>query len=118
MELFLLLVRFSHFILFIYILYSFFGIHLGENTNQLTVSKELFQRNPLIIFWKLEVIYQFENAKSSSSVYMKKNSPPMNGSCTINPSNGTIISLFHIKCWNWFDEDGIKDYSIYGLFIL
>ena len=40
--------------------------------------------------------------------------PPQNGSCSTSPSNGTITTLFTISCLDWFDEDGIKDYSIYS----
>ena len=32
----------------------------------------------------------------------------------ISPSNGTTTTLFQISCPNWFDEDGIKDYSLYS----
>ncbi len=46
----------------------------------------------------------------------KKNSPPSNGNCSINPFNGTTTTLFNISCSNWFDENGIKDYSFYGFF--
>ena len=43
------------------------------------------------------------------------NSPPRNGSCSISPSNGTTLTLFSVSCPDWFDEDGIKDYSLYRL---
>jgi hypothetical protein len=43
------------------------------------------------------------------------NQPPSNGSCSINPLNGTTTTLFTISCPNWFDEDGVKDYSLYGI---
>jgi hypothetical protein len=43
------------------------------------------------------------------------NSPPANGSCSITPSNGTTSTLFNIICSNWFDKDGIKDYSLYSI---
>ena len=42
------------------------------------------------------------------------NQPPRNGSCSIAPSNGTTSTLFTVLCPDWFDEDGIKDYSVYG----
>ncbi len=51
---------------------------------------------------------------SSSSINFKKNSPPSNGSCSINPLNGTTTTVFTISCLNWFDENGIKDYSLYS----
>jgi hypothetical protein len=43
------------------------------------------------------------------------NQPPRNGSCSINPLNGTTDTLFTISCLNWFDEYGIKDYSLYSI---
>jgi hypothetical protein len=70
--------------------------------------------NPSINYWKFEVIYRFEMGISSSSINFKKNSPPSNGNCSINPLNGTTTTLFNISCSNWFDENGIKDYSFYG----
>ncbi|CAF1689523.1 unnamed protein product, partial [Adineta ricciae] len=41
------------------------------------------------------------------------NQPPANGSCSIDPLNGTITTLFTVTCLNWFDTNGIKDYSLY-----
>jgi hypothetical protein len=46
------------------------------------------------------------------------NSPPINGSCVIYPLNGTTSTLFTITCLNWFDSDGIKDYSFYSMLFL
>ena len=46
------------------------------------------------------------------------NQPPTNGSCSIDPLNGTITTLFTVTCLNWFDTDGIKDYTLYSIFIL
>jgi len=46
------------------------------------------------------------------------NSPPINGTCSIDPLNGIITTLFTINCLNWFDENGIKDYSFYSKFFL
>ncbi len=43
------------------------------------------------------------------------NQPPVNGSCSINPLNGTTSSLFTISCPGWVDADGINDYSLYGI---
>jgi hypothetical protein len=52
--------------------------------------------------------------KSVGLVNFMINSPPSNGSCSIYPVNGTITTLFTITCSNWFDEDGIKDYSLFS----
>ncbi|CAF4358645.1 unnamed protein product, partial [Adineta steineri] len=51
---------------------------------------------------------------SSSSLNFIINQPPVNGSCSFTPLNGTNSSLFDISCSDWFDEDDIKDYSIYS----
>ena len=67
-----------------------------------------------IIYWKFEVIYTLGSIKSVGLINFMINSSPSNGSCSINPLNGTITTLFTISCFNWFDEDGIKDYSFYS----
>ena len=88
----------------------FFGI----NTNNLTVTNQLFLTNSAIQFWRFEVIYSFVNEINvSSSLSFLLNQPPQNGSCSVSPQNGTTSTLFTISCSNWFDEDGIKDYSLY-----
>jgi hypothetical protein len=46
---------------------------------------------------------------------MEMNEEPKNGFCSINPSNGTMFTLFTINCSNWFDRDEIKDFTVYGL---
>jgi len=38
----------------------------------------------------------------------------MNVTCSIWPLNGTTTTSFQISCSNWFDEDGIKDFSLYS----
>jgi len=73
--------------------------------------------NLSIIYWKFEVIYKFQMGISSSSIYFKKNSVPSNRNCSINPPNGTISTLFNIVCSNWFEENEIKDYSVFGVFL-
>ncbi len=62
-----------------------------------------------------EVIYSFDSEIASSAINFVINQPPQNGSCSINPLNGTTSTLFTISCSNWFDQDGIKDYSFYGV---
>ena len=59
--------------------------------------------------WKFEVVYTFLSETSSSALNFIINQPPYNGSCSINPLNGTTSTLFTISCPNWFDADGIKD---------
>ena len=70
--------------------------------------------NPSKTLWRFEVVYTFVSEKSSSSLNFIVNQPPMNGSCSISPLNGTTSSTFDISCSNWFDEDGIKDYTLYS----
>ena len=93
-------------------------IILGNNTNHLTVSKELFVKNPLINYWKFEVIYLFSTGISLSSIHFNKSPSLLNGNCSINPLNGTTKTLFYISCSNWFNENDIQDYSFYGLMFI
>ena len=86
----------------------------GKSSSNFTVLNQLFIQNPTILFWKFEVVYSFPNETSTSALQFVINQPPENGSCSISPSNGTITTLFEIACPNWFDEDGIKDYSLYS----
>ncbi len=51
---------------------------------------------------------------SNNIIDIKINKGPENGLCTIDPSEGTINTLFNITCSNWIDTDGIKDYLFYG----
>jgi len=87
----------------------------GKSSSNFTVLNQLFIQNPTVKFWKFEVVYSFPNETSTSALQFVINQPPENGSCSISPSNGTITTLFEIACPNWFDEDGIKDYSLYSL---
>jgi hypothetical protein len=83
----------------------------------LTSTKELFIENNQTKYWRFEVVYTFENTESSSSIHFILNDSPSNGSCLIDPLNGTITTLFTVSCSNWFDKDQIKDYSIFCLFL-
>jgi len=86
----------------------------GTTSSNFTVTNQLFIQNPTIEFWKFEVVYSFPNKTSTSALHFVINQPPQNGSCSISPSNGTTTTLFSISCPDWFDEDGIKDYSLYS----
>jgi hypothetical protein len=94
--------------------YSDCSRHLGTNTSNFTAINGLFLNNLQIEYWRFEVVYSFSSETSSSALNFVLNQPPINGSCSISPSNGTTSTLFEIFCSNWFDQDGIKDYSFYS----
>ena len=73
----------------------------------------MFSTNPSITLWRFEVVYSFPSETSSSALNFLINQPPRNGSCSISPRNGTTLTLFSISCPSWFDEDEIKDYSLF-----
>jgi hypothetical protein len=87
----------------------------GLDTKNLTIMKDFFIENNGIIYWRFEVIYSLESEISKKEFDMEINEEPKNGFCSINPSNGTLTSLFTINCSNWFDQDEIKDFTFYGL---
>jgi hypothetical protein len=78
------------------------------------MTKDLLLIYSTIKYWRFEVIYSIGSMKSVGLINFMINSPPSNGSCSIDPLNGTTTTLFTITCLNWFDEDGIKDYSFYS----
>ena len=88
---------------------------LGTRTSNFTATNQLFLDNPTVNYWRFEVIYTFASENSSSALNLVINESPENGSCLINPLNGTMMTLFTISCPNWFDADGIKDYSLYSI---
>ena len=84
------------------------------NSSNFTMTKDLLLLYPTIKYWRFEVSYTVGLVSSVGVINFLINSPPSNGSCSIYPLNGTISTLFTISCSNWFDEDGIKDYSFYS----
>lgn len=87
----------------------------GLNTRNLTIINELFLSYSQCSYWRFEVDYEFGFVKrSSSALNVVLNHSPVNGSCFINPMNGTTSTLFDVNCMNWMDNNGIKDYSVYG----
>ncbi|CAF0915635.1 unnamed protein product, partial [Adineta steineri] len=86
----------------------------GTNTSNFTATDQLFLNNLQISLWRFEVVYTFLSAISTSALNFIINQPPANGSCSINPLSGTIPTLFTIECPNWYDVDGIQDYSLYA----
>lgn len=92
----------------------FIDYTVGSSTSHFTALNKLFLANPQIHLWRFEVVYTFISETSSSALNIVINQPPYNGSCSINPLNGTTSTLFDISCHDWVDEDGIEDYSFYG----
>lgn len=90
----------------------------GTQTSNFTATNQLFLNNPQINLWRFEIIYTLSSGTSGSTINFIINQLPKDGYCLIDPSNGTTTTLFTVSCPNWFDEDGIKDYSIYGMFII
>ena len=78
------------------------------------MTKDLLLSYSTIKYWRFEVVYTVDLLRSVGLINFMINSPPSNGSCSIYPLSGTTTTLFNITCFNWFDEDGIKDYSFYS----
>lgn len=89
----------------------------GLQTNTLTLTKDFFLEYSTITQWRLEVIYSSETNTSNKILDIQLNDSPRAGNCSIDPLNGTILTLFTINCSNWLDSDGIKGYTIFGLFV-
>jgi hypothetical protein len=94
---------------------SILFVILGGDTSNFTANNKLFLINNQINLWRFEVIYSFVSGISSSALNFIINQSPSNGSCSIDPPNGTTSTLFNISCSDWFDENGIKDYSLYSM---
>jgi len=90
-------------------------IILGANTSNFTATNQLFLSNSQINLWRFDVVYSSLSVTSSSSLNFIINQPPYNGSCSIDPLNGTTSTVFTISCPNWYDENGIQDYSLYSM---
>jgi hypothetical protein len=85
----------------------------GRNTSNFTATNDFFMNYPEEIYWRFEVIYSFQNETSMSALNFKINPKPSNETCSINPTNGTIETLFQITCTDWQIQDNTKDYSLY-----
>ncbi|CAF1309622.1 unnamed protein product [Rotaria magnacalcarata] len=83
----------------------------GFNISNFTAKNNLFVSNALINYWRFEVVYSSSLQNGSSAIDFEINQPPQNGSCSINPQNGTTTTLFNILCSNWQDSDGVQGYS-------
>ena len=94
----------------------YFYTGLNPQTD-LTIKEELFRDFPFQTYWKIElnVYVPSKNTSGSTSIKFLVNFPPRNGSCDINPKNGTTNTLFSISCRNWIDTDGYSDsFAYYG----
>ena len=87
----------------------------GLEADNLTILKDFFIENEQIFYWRFEVIYSFDLKNASQIFDIEINQSPKNGNCSIDPLNGTTLTLFTIHCSHWFDNDQIKDYTFYGL---
>ncbi|UJR08873.1 hypothetical protein I4U23_013128 [Adineta vaga] len=81
------------------------------NSDHLIITNALFLQPSQN--WKFEVLYTFQSGQSSSAISILINQCPSNGTCSISPDKGTTTALFTVSCPNWFDNDGINDYSLY-----
>ncbi|CAF1138200.1 unnamed protein product [Rotaria magnacalcarata] len=86
----------------------------GRDTANFTASNQLFLQNRGIFFWRLEVVYTFNEVNSSSALDFEINQEPTPGDCSIHPPSGTTSTMFKILCSDWEDKDGIKDFSFYA----
>ncbi|UJR18466.1 hypothetical protein I4U23_005372, partial [Adineta vaga] len=89
------------------------SLFYGRNTKNFTATNNLFLNNPDEMYWRFVVKYNFTNESSTSALNFKIQTKPSNGSCSIDPRNGTTKTLFEIKCFDWEIKDQIKDYSLY-----
>ena len=89
-------------------------IFLGLNSKNLTMTKDFFSQNKEIVYWRFEVFYFFQTEIINQSFDIQLNQAPEKGVCSVNPANGTTLTLFTIHCSNWSDEDRVKDYTYYG----
>jgi len=85
----------------------------GLNTKNLTVLKDLFIEYNQSQYWRFELIYLFESQTYNQTFDIEINQPPRNGYCSVHPQNGSSIDLISINCSEWYDDDDIKDYTIY-----
>ena len=73
-----------------------------------------FIDNPSVGLCRFQVTYHFASATSFRALNFVIHRSSYNGSCSIHPLNGTTSTVFTISSPDWFDEDGIKDYSLQG----
>lgn len=94
-------------------------VQTGSTETEITVKKDLFQDFSSQKIWKIElnVFFPIQNISGSASIFFMVNFPPKDGSCGINPKNGSTSTLFTISCLNWIDSDGnVDSFAYYGFF--
>lgn len=103
---------FGKFLIRLFIFISF--VLQGNNTKNFTAIADLFVENSHISFWRFKLLYSFSTEIISTTLDLQMNDPPKDGHCSIYPSQGTINTLFTIRCSHWIDQDQIKDFFFYG----
>ena len=89
----------------------------GQSNSDLTILSDLFTDYPLQVIWKIELVVYISsrNVSGYSSILINVNFPPSSGSCNVNPTSGTTITLFTITCVGWIDPDGsLFSFAYYG----
>ena len=89
----------------------------GAASNELVLKSALFQNHSAILYWKIEFKATVNQALNGlSSLTLKINQLPKDGSCYVDKLNGTsMLTNFFVKCIFWSDPDGSVDkYEFYG----
>jgi hypothetical protein len=85
------------------------------NSSRFTATKDLISNNPDVRYWQFQVVYLLvDTTIGASSINFIVNSAPRPGNCLTAPQDGTTSIVFTITCSDWFDSNGIKDYSFYS----
>ncbi|XP_059152858.1 uncharacterized protein LOC131938735 [Physella acuta] len=89
-------------------------------SKQFTIEKTLFSRysdETTIFRTQCSIADVAGNSSTSTSLYVNK--PPRPGNCSIEPANATATpdasQLWLINCWDWYDENGIKEFQFYSM---
>lgn len=76
---------------------------------------------PNVLYFRVDFTVNLESlagykSNGSSSIFLKINQPPTNGSCFIDLASGyAMLTYFSIECVDWVDVDGfITRYEYFG----
>lgn len=83
----------------------------GLQTKNLTITKDLFQHYPQVKYWRFEVFYSSISSTSQSVMDFVINSPPRNGTCSINLQNGIKGYLLYGKLKNFNEQNNFFLFS-------